>query len=357
MPPDSPHIWQTEPPHLQTMTEVTPERAHELAERLANLGRAVRSHVASGLDPATASRAVGVQGGDTIFAIDKRVEPLIAAHFDSWPEIDKPFLLVEEGLGTDGHRQFGAARPCRWRLLIDPIDGTRGIMYDKRSAWFLAAIAPDRGESTSLSDCIAAAMVELPTSKQAWGDVFTATAGGRVHAYRERLGSTERVRFAARPSQEASLRYGFGHVADFFPGTRLLAADLMETITAATTGSIRAGDAAIFNDQWISTGGQMVELMVGHDRFCCDLRPLFFDILERKAGRAIARGLECHPYDISGMLVARQAGVVLTDGWGNPLDAPFSVDRPVHWCGYANEHLRTAIEPVILRWLRKHLSA
>jgi len=38
-------------------------------------------------------------------------------------------------------------------------------------------------------------------------------------------------------------------------------------------------------------------------------------------------------------------------GFGNPLDAPFSVLEGIHWCGYANAALREAIEPVIRKWL------
>ena len=38
------------------------------------------------------------------------------------------------------------------RLIVDPIDGTRGIMYDKRSAWTLAGVAPQRGAGTHLGD-------------------------------------------------------------------------------------------------------------------------------------------------------------------------------------------------------------
>jgi hypothetical protein len=52
----------------------------------------------------------------------------------------------------------------------------------------------------------------------------------------------------------------------------------------------------------------MVELMLGHDRFYCDLRPLFYDVLAKQSGGAI-RGLACHPYDVAGALVARQADV------------------------------------------------
>ena len=31
------------------------------------------------------------------------------------------------------------------RLIVDPIDGTRGLMYDKRPAWALAGVAPNKG--------------------------------------------------------------------------------------------------------------------------------------------------------------------------------------------------------------------
>ena len=65
------------------------------------------------------------------------------------------------------------------------------------------------------------------------------------------------------------------------------------------------------------------------------------------------RGLECHPYDCAGMLVAQKAGVILTDGFGRPLDAPMDVHSGVHWCGYANETLRKKIEPVILDWFKQ----
>ena len=50
------------------------------------------------------------------------------------------------------------------RLIVDPIDGTRGIMYDKRPAWTLAAVAPNRGPHTGLRDCEVSVMIELPTS-------------------------------------------------------------------------------------------------------------------------------------------------------------------------------------------------
>jgi len=39
--------------------------------------------------------------------------------------------------------------------------------------------------------------------------------------------------------------------------------------------------------------------------------------------------------------------LVLTDPWGDPLDAPLDVRADVAWVGYANAGLRSQIEPVL----------
>ena len=275
---------------------------------------------------------------------------------ENWPESLKPTLVIAEGFGSDGRRLFGdSAHLPRHRVLIDPIDGTRNLMYDKRAGWFLAAIAPDYGEKTRLSQSLASVMIELPPSKQLFADSFVFVKGQAVLAKRTKIDTGEVTTFVPRPSTEPTLLNGFAQVANFFPGTKALAAELMERIAEATLGRVRPGQASIFDDQYISTGGQLVELLVGHDRFCCDLRPLFYEIAEQRSRVPVVRGLECHPYDIAGMLVAQNAGVILTDGFGQPLDTPFDVTHPVHWCGYANEHLRAQIEPVIQRWLSEKL--
>jgi fructose-1,6-bisphosphatase/inositol monophosphatase family enzyme len=89
---------------------------------------------------------------------------LIEREIESWPDECKPLVLVAEGIGEEGRRDFGPPDGARVRVIVDPIDGTRGLMYDKRSAWFLAAVAENRGEETCLADTFAAVMVELPTS-------------------------------------------------------------------------------------------------------------------------------------------------------------------------------------------------
>ena len=59
---------------------------------------------------------------------------------------EEPLCLVAEGLPGDSLVLPPGAREedCRWRLLVDPIDGTRGLMYQKRSAWILTGVAPNR---------------------------------------------------------------------------------------------------------------------------------------------------------------------------------------------------------------------
>ena len=60
------------------------------------------------------------------------------------------------------------------------------------------------------------------------------------------------------------------------------------------------------------------------------------------------------PYDVSAELVARQAGVIITDAFGDPLECPLDVRSAVHWCGYSNQTLADQIAPIIKSWLLEH---
>jgi hypothetical protein len=335
------------------------------AERLAALGHAVRAEIIRRRGEAGLHAPVAHEGGDTIYAIDRKVEPIIVAHAARWAAEAGPVRLTCEGLNETGEMVFPGPHPgsdpaSAWRVLIDPIDGTRNIMYDKRSAWFLGAVAPGRvgGGDATLGDCVASVMMELPTSKADRADDFVATASAQapscVRSTLDARGvAVSSAPLPVAPSAAPDLRHGWGQVTNFFPGTKVLAADLMERIAHGTLGAVRAGEALVFDDQYLTTGGQLTELVCGRDRFCCDLRPLLFRIVRARGGEA-ADGLCCHPYDMAGLLIARRAGVIITDGFGRDLDAPFAVDHDLHWCGYANESLRDEIEPIIQAWLREH---
>src|SRR4051812_17893567 len=136
-------------------------------------------------------------------------------------------------------------------------------------------------------------------------------------------------------------------VSNFFPGTKVLASELIEHIVRELIGAGDVTKATVFDDQYISTGGQFYELIVGHDRFNADLRPVFY------RAQQMGEGMCCHPYDCAPSLIAEEAGVAITDADGKPLDAPLDVTSGVSWIGYANELLRRRIEPVLLPYLRE----
>jgi hypothetical protein len=118
-------------------------------------------------------------------------------------------------------------------------------------------------------------------------------------------------------------------------------------MTAALLGPPQPGKAQAFEDQYISSGGQLYELMAGHDRFVADLRPLLER--HRQGGAALC----CHPYDLCTELIARELGVIVTDEHGTALDAPLDVTSDVSWVGYANDTLRSVIEPALQAALRR----
>lgn len=321
--------------------------SYELVAHLRALQRGIRDAVVgsrrspvedlAGVDRSSAS--------DTIYAIDALVEPVIEAYCEQWGR-ETPMVVIAEGLeGKDGRevRVFPEGTPegeAVIRVILDPIDGTRGIMYDKRPAWSLGAVAPNLGEGTRLRDCVAAVMTELPTSKMGCADVLWATKGGGAHGARAELGSGREKPLALRPSRAEDLAHGFAMVSHFFPATKIQAGELMNHILRGI-GFVDPTLATVFDDQYICTGGQFYCLAMGQDRFNADLRPLFY----RRAG--LSEGLACHPYDCAGLLIAEEAGVVITGADGKPLDAPLDTTSPVSWVGYANEKLRGKIQPLV----------
>ena len=289
--------------------------------------------------------------GDTIYAVDRVSEAVLV---DGLSEIarDEPLCLVAEGLDPAGLAlPLGTSSDdCRWRLLVDPIDGTRGLMYQKRPAWILTGVAPNRGPATRLADIVLAVQTEIPLLKQHLSDQLWAIRGEGVEARRFDRLTGQSQSLALRPSTAASLAHGFASVSRFFPGGRDVLAAIDDEIVAEVEGQPLAGKAACFEDQYISTGGQLYELMAGHDRFIADVRPLLTPFL---AARGHPRPSCCHPYDLSSALVAEEAGVRLTDAAGAPLDAPFDLATDVSWVGYANDRLRARVEPALLAALTR----
>ena len=297
---------------------MTPEGARR---RLCELGDHLRDLVvgAAGMEMHTVA---GSTAADTIYAIDAVTEDALVGWFERhWPDVE----LVSEGL--DERVLIGGATPT-WTVIVDTIDGTRGLMYDKRPAWSLAAAAPYGGR---LPDLVAAAMTELPTTKQTLVDQCSGTRGApAVVGERLDLASGARRPLAVRPSTATDLEHGFGGFAKFFPAGKPALAALESELFE------RLGARHVFDDQYLSSGGQLHELLTGRDRFVADLRPL-----------VAPTALACHPYDVCTSMLLALAGGVVTDPWGGVLDVPLDTTSAVAWVGYANHALADRIGPVL----------
>jgi fructose-1,6-bisphosphatase/inositol monophosphatase family enzyme len=272
---------------------------------------------ARGIDMAAVE---GRTSADTIYAIDRVADDALVGWFEEhWPDVE----LVSEGLETP---VLIGADPT-WTVIVDSIDGTRGLMYDKRPAWCLAAAAPRGG---SLRDVVAVAMTELPTTKQGFADQLSATRGGGVVADRVDVRDGTRRPLAVQPSTATDLEHGFATIAKFFPPGKAKLAALEGELFA------RLGSRNVFDDEYISSGGQLHELATGRDRFVADLRPL-----------VDPAAFACHPYDVCTAMVLEEAGGVVTDPWGDVLDVPLDTTTGVTWAGYANPALAARIGPIL----------
>ena len=290
--------------------------------------------------------------GDTIYAVDKVSEATLIEGLAELARTE-PLVLIAEGLPPEGMVLPAGAREgdCKWRLLVDPIDGTRGLMYQKRPAWILTGVAPNRGVATRLRDIVLAVQTEIPLVKQHLSEQLWAERGKGCEARRfNRItGTSSPVKL--HPSRADTIAHGFASISRFFPGARDVLAAIDDEIAIAVGGPQRAGKALCFEDQYISTGGQLYELMAGHDRFIADVRPLLSDILTE---RGMPRALCCHPYDVCTVLVAEELGVHVTDARGAPLDTPLDLETDVAWVGYASDRLRALVEPAFHAALARH---
>lgn len=374
-------------------------------EQLLELERRVRDSIFASRDPSAPSDQSDIArepaldsdySGDTIYRIDEWGETTLLDFCEQWARSSGwPFLLVAEGLPNDGRRAFpSGVDPAKavFECIVDPIDGTRCLMYDKRSAWSLAAIAPSAallGHRPTLQDIVVAVQTELPTSRARLADAMWAVAGQGTSGETTDLVTGASTPLRVAPSRALDLAHGFAVISKFFPGTKQAASWLEERLFDEVVGEHAAGVPLVFEDQYISSGGQLYELMVGHDRFIADLRPPLMDAAEAQRAASFAgatggppasgvphspysgppgihpgghsgaqrpsvvRRLCARPYDLCTFLIAVEAGVVVTDEWGQPLAAPLDTETDVAWIGYANAGLRDRIEPVLQRLLRE----
>ena len=325
---------------------------------LCRLGDDIRDAVLAARKSGSAAelaQVAEVTAADTIYRIDKVSEGTVVGWLGAnWPR-EWPVQVVMEGVEDREPLTFPRGTPVgktRFKLIVDPIDGTRSLMYDKRPGWALAGLAPQLGRETNLSHIRVAAMTELPITKQWASDQISAVRGAGLLAERVNVHRTaERERLGLRPSGATDFRHGFASLVKFFPEGKALTAQIEEALWDQVLGRTKTHTPVLFDDQYLCTGGQFYELMSGRDRMVGDLRPLVLPALGY-GGMTM-----CHPYDVCTGLLLTEAGGVLEAPDGRPLDAPLDTTTPVAWVGFANETLARQARPALRQACEHYVGA
>ncbi|MFN3689712.1 MAG: inositol monophosphatase [Fimbriimonadales bacterium] len=214
-------------------------------------------------EPAVLAQVSHEVGGDTQYAIDAHLETLLIDLCREWAQ-ESPFVLIAEGISEDGWLPLPEGTPAHeaeFLLMIDPIDGTRPLMYDKRSAWLLSAIAPNFGRETTLEHILLAMQTELPTTRQYLAYHLWAVRGKGAHAELHNMLTGEIRPTHLTPSRAETLEHGFASFVKLFPEGKLPIAELEAAFWTRALGE--SVNPLVFEDQYASTGGQLFELMSG----------------------------------------------------------------------------------------------
>lgn len=234
------------------------------------------------------------------------------------------------------------------RIGFDPVDGTRNLMADLRSAWTVVSFAPAGTGEPRLGELSGGMIAEIPTTRAARfrrffsdGDTTWLEEGALGGASEEESPPIGPAR-VVRTDGDDRPDHGYFPFFRYDPLQRLVIAEWEARFFERLERNENAEMHTIYNDQYCSSGGQLVELMSGTYRMIVDARAL-------AARRSGTNQIFTKPYDIGGAIVcARAAGCELTDAEGNALDFPLDVTTPVDFCGYVNAPTRLRLEP---HWL------
>jgi len=339
-----------------TIPEICIEKNHP-AEKLARLlwqtHRQAREAVRQALltaDSREMTKVAAITAADTIYGIDMIAEAALLNFIEAHQHEAPAFVLVGE-FETGDALTFGNGQP-QFRVLLDPIDGTRMLMHKKSSGWILTGMAPERGDATRLADIFFALQTELPPPKQTFGDTLWASQFSQAYGERENLLTGESTPLLLGGDAADDLMHGFISFVNLFPrGKQLLAKLEEEFLYSPAVSGAAADNLPIFEDQHLSTGGQLYALMTGQMRLVADFRPLLNQHWRQRHEPTL---LCAHPYDLATALIARKAGVSLFDQRGASLDGPTEPTDEIGWIGFSNAKLAARYLPALLQTLERN---
>jgi len=263
-----------------------PELVLELAQRLREV---VLPELGS---HAGRAEAGGGAGGDVTFAVDELAESTLEEFLaERAPRVafyseDRGLIAPDDAVDV---------------LVVDPIDGTRPAMAGLESACVAVALAPIGDGAPTMADLRAGCVVEIKS-----GDWFLGVKGSGLRSTRAVSLSTE--------TDIGKMFWGYG-----FRGrpARASVEVLAELIDASSVGggTFELGSQCFVMTRLIT--GQLDAVVEVGSRLVDDVPGM------RAEFERIGRGqvLNNSPYDLAApWLCLREAGGVVTDGWGEPLD-------------------------------------
>jgi len=296
------------------------------------------------------SRVAGVAGegvGDTSYGLDEATESVLREWLEGVARVQPVSLLSEGsgwvhlGPGPGGVRELPGFDHGGPRIVVDPVDGTRNLMTDLRSAWSVVGLAgPGAGEPRQ-REIVLGVLSEIPDTRAASFRRFSAARGGRCRFEEQSFfeGGPVQKPIELRTGTDSRAERGyfpfFKYAADMRPEIAGIEARFLERLARAEGADLRS----CWDDQYISNGGQLALLSLGTYRMVADLRAY----LAARRGKPTQTS---KPYDIAGALVcAEAAGCVVTAVDGGELDFPLDARTPVSWVGWVNEPTRARLAP------------
>ena len=235
------------------------------------------------------------KGGDVTFAIDERAESLMESFLaERAPEV--AFYSEDRGMVRP------AGREASWVLVVDPIDGTRPALAGFESACVSVAAARLDAEPT-MGDVEVGCIVEIKTGRR-----FLAQRGAGLDP-------------APSLSQNTELDRMFWSYGLRGRPARMTVEVLAELIDASSVGGATFDLGSATYDMTRVASGQLDAYVEPGPRIVADVRGAR-EAFERVGGGTV---LNNSPYDLAAAaLCLREAGAVVTDAYGDPLD-----DRPL----------------------------
>ena len=270
--------------------------------------------------------------GDVSYDIDVKAEAIVLKKIE---KISKniSITLVMEGLGkkeilNENNEYFAT-------IIVDPIDGTREIMYNKRSAWILTGIAFTK--NPEIKDIDIAIQTEIPTTKQNIFSYLYALKGEGAfeEIYDKNTFECLQVKKKLSSSRAKILNDGYICFPNPFPGPKVSIANTYERFYKNIFPTSNINDAKVFSDEYVSTGGQIYLLATGCYRIVADIRE--FAQKEKNS-------LCCHPYDLCTVLIVIESGCEIMNLEGKELDYPLDTKTNCNWVGFANKELKQKYE-------------